>query len=83
MTVVPQRPNIRVIGYVQSYNENEIDELMNDSDTKFISPEGIKLNDNPDTASVLTLEANVHVVDEGTTTHTKELETNKKKKKPE
>ena len=55
---------------------------MNDFDTEFIAPEEVELTDNPDNVSALTLEANVHVVDQGTT-HTKELETNKKKKKPE
>ena len=66
---------------VQSYNQDETDELMNDVDTELIAPEEIELTDNPDNASALTLEANVHVVDQETT-HTKELET-KKEKKPE
>ena len=61
---------------VQSDNEDEIDELMNNFDTDFIAPNEIKLTGNPDNANVLTPEANVHLVDEGVT-HTKELETNK------
>ena len=64
---------------VQSDNKNENDKLMNDSDTEFIAPEEIELTGNPENASVLAPEANVHVVDKGTT-HTKELETNKTKK---
>ena len=52
---------------------------MNDSDTVFIAPEVVKLTDNLDNVTVLTPEVNVHVVDKGTT-HTKELETNKKRK---
>ena len=55
---------------------------MNDSDTEFIAPEEIELTGNPDNASVLTPEANVHVVDKGTK-HTNELEKNKKRKTPE
>ena len=55
---------------VQNDNEDEIDQLMNDFDTEFIPPEEIEITDNPDTVSALTLEANVHVVDQGTT-HTK------------
>ena len=31
---------------VQSNNEDEIDELMNDFDTEFIAPEEIELTDN-------------------------------------
>ena len=65
---------------VQSNNENVIEKLMNDSDTEFIAPEEIELTGNPENASVLTPEANVHVVDKGTT-HTKELKTHKTKKK--
>ena len=53
---------------------------MNNFDTEFIAPEEIKLTDNPGNVSALTLEANVHLVDQGTT-HIKELETNKKRKK--
>ena len=67
---------------VQSDKENEIHKLMNDSDTEFIAPEEIELTGNPKNASVLAPEANVHVVDKGTT-HTKELETNKTKKTEE
>ena len=52
---------------------------MNDRDTEFKAPEEIKLTDNPDNMSALTLEANVHVVDQGTT-YSKELETKKEKK---
>ena len=63
----------------QSDNKDEIKELMNDSATKFIAPEEIELTGNPDNASVLTPDANVHVVHEGTT-HTKELEINEKRK---
>ena len=51
----------------QSDNKDEIKELMNDSATKFIAPEEIELTGNPDNASVLTPDANVHVVHEGTT----------------
>ena len=65
---------------VQSDNEDEIDKLMNDFDTEFIAPEDIELTDNPDDMSALTLEGNVHVVDQGTT-QIKEQETNKKRKK--
>ena len=43
---------------------------MNDFDTEFIAPEEIKLTDNQGNVSALTLEANVHIVDQGTT-HTK------------
>ena len=32
---------------VQSDNENEIEELMNDSGTEFIAPEEIEPTDNP------------------------------------
>ena len=55
---------------VQSNNEDEIDELTNDFDTKFIAPEEIELTDNQFNVSALTLEANIHIVDQGTT-HTK------------
>ena len=55
---------------------------MNDSDTEFIAPEEIEFTDNRDNASVLKPELNDHVFEEGTT-HTKELETNKKRKNPE
>ena len=52
---------------VQSDNEDKIDQLMNDFDTQFIAPEEIELTDNPGNLSALTLEASVHVVDQGTT----------------
>ena len=55
---------------VQNNNEDEIDELMNDFDTKFITPEEIKITNNQGNVSALTLDANVHIVDQGTT-HTK------------
>ena len=67
---------------VQSENEYENDELMNDSDTEFIASEEIDLTKIPGNTSVLTSEANVQAVDEGTT-HTKELQANKMRKKPE
>ena len=66
---------------MQSDNKDEIDELMSDFDMLFIAPEEIEFTNNPDNASVLTSEANVHVVDKGTT-HTKGIET-KKREKPE
>ena len=47
-----------------------------------IAPEKIEVIDNPENLSVLTTEANNHVVDEATK-NTKELEPNKKRKKPE
>ena len=53
---------------VQSNNEDEIDELMNDFDTEFIAPEEIELTDNQGNLSAVTLETNVHVVDQGTWT---------------
>ena len=52
---------------VQSDNEDEIDELMNDIDAKFIAPEEIELTHHPDNTSSLRLEANVHFVDKETT----------------
>ena len=55
---------------VQSNNEDEIEELMNDFGTEFIAPEEIELTENQGNVSALTLEANVHIVDQGTT-HTK------------
>ena len=60
---------------MQSDDEDETDQLMNDFHTEFIAPKEIELTDNPGNVSTLTLEANVHVVDQGTT-HTKELEIN-------
>ena len=65
---------------VQSDNEDEIDELMNDFDTEFIAPKEMKLAGNPSNVSALRLQANANVADQGTT-HTKELETDKKRKK--
>ena len=53
---------------MQSYNEDENNGLMNDFDTKLIAPEEIEITDNPDNASALTSEANVHVVGKMTTT---------------
>ena len=50
--------------------KDETEKLMNDFDTKFIAPEEIELTDNQGNVSALTLEANVHIVDQGTT-HTK------------
>ena len=67
---------------VESDNEDEFDKLMNDFDTEFIAPEEVELTDNPGNMSALTLERNVHVVDQGTM-HTKELETNKRREKPQ
>ena len=67
---------------VQSYNEDETDELMNDTDAEFTAPEEIELTDNPENVSVLTAEASVYVAGKETT-HTKELETDKKRKKSE
>ena len=52
---------------VQSDNKDETDQLMNDFDTEFIAPEGIKLTDNPGNVRALALEANTHFVDQGTT----------------
>ena len=69
-----------ILDTVQSDNEDETVKLMNDFDREFIAPEEIELTDNPGNVSALTLELNVYVIDQGTT-HTKELETNKKRKK--
>ena len=44
---------------MQSNNEDEIDELMNDFDREFKAPEKIKLTDNQENVSALTLEAKV------------------------
>ena len=57
---------------MQSDDEDEIDELMNDFDTKFIAPEEIRLTDNPDNVGALTLESNV-CVNNKRTTHNKEV----------
>ena len=65
---------------VQSDTDDDIDELMNDSDKEFIAPAEIKIIEY--NTSVLAQEANGHVFDEGIT-HIKELEINKKWKKPE
>ena len=64
---------------VHGDNEDETEKLMNDFDTEFIAPEEIELTDNPSNVSALRLEVNIHVVDQRTT-HTRELETNKKRK---
>ena len=48
---------------VQNDSKDEIDELMNDSNTEFIAREGIKLTDNPGNASASKLEVNIHVAD--------------------
>ena len=61
---------LTLLDAVQSDNEDEIDELMNDFDAEFIAPEEIKLIDSHGNVSALTLETNIHVVDQGTT-HTK------------
>ena len=67
---------------VQSDNEDEADQLMNDFDTEFIAPAEIELTDNQDNVSALTLEANVHVVDQGTTHEiTKDKQKDKKRQK--
>ena len=55
---------------MQSYNEDEIDKLMNDFDMEFIALEEIKFTDSQSNVSALTLEANIHVVDQETA-HTK------------
>ena len=52
---------------VQSDNEDEIDKWINDFDSKLIAREEIKLTDNHENVSALTLEANVHVVGQGST----------------
>ena len=52
---------------MQSDNEDEIDQLMNHFNTEFIAPEDIELTNNPGNVGAVTLEANVHVVDKGTT----------------
>ena len=71
---------LKFLDAVLSENEDEINELMNDFDTKFIAPEEIELTDNPENVRLeFDIEANVHVVEKGTT-HTRELEKNKRKK---
>ena len=52
---------------VQTDNEDEINELMNDFDTECIAPEEIQLTDNPGNVGALWLEVNIHIVDQGTT----------------
>ena len=52
---------------VQSDREDEIVKLMNDFNTEFMASEEIKLTDNEGNVSALTLEANAHIVDQGTT----------------
>ena len=63
-------PVLTLLDAVQSNNEDEIDQLMNDFDEKFIAPAEIKLTDNQGNVGGLTLEGNVHILDQGTT-HTK------------
>ena len=70
----------KLLDALQSDKEDEIDELVNDFDTKCIAPEEIELTDNPGNVSALRLEVNTHVADQGTI-HTKEIESNKKRKK--
>ena len=69
----------KLLDAVHGDNEDETEKLMNDCDTEFIAPEEIELTDNPSNVSALRLEVNIHVVDQGTT-HTRELEANKKRK---
>ena len=69
----------KLLDAVHGDNEDETEKLMNDFDTEFIAPEEIELTDNPSNVSALRLEVNIHVVDQGTT-HTRELEANKKRK---
>ena len=52
---------------MQSDNEDEIDKLINDFDKEFTAPEEIELTVNQGNMSALTLKANVHVVQQGTT----------------
>ena len=73
---------LALVDTVQSHNKDEIGKLMNDFDMEFIALEGIELTGNPGNSSILTPEANVHVVEKGTT-HAKKLEANIKRKKPE
>ena len=71
---------LKLLDAVLSENEDEINELMNNFDTKFIAPEEIELTDNPENVRLeFDIEANVHVVEKGTT-YTRELERNKRKK---
>ena len=54
--------------------------MINDFEAEFIAREEIEITNNLNKLSTLALEANIHVVDQGNT-YTKELETNKKRKK--
>ena len=47
---------------IDSENEEEIDNLINDSDTEFIADEEILPANNSLDTSLTTLEANIHVV---------------------
>ena len=67
---------------MQSDNEDEIDQLMNHFNTEFIAPEDIELTNNPGNVGAVTLEANVHVVDKGTT-HKNNYRQTKRKINPE
>ena len=55
---------------LQIDKEDKTDKLMNDFDMEFIAPDEIDLTNNQGNVSNLTLEANVHVVEQETT-HTK------------
>ena len=59
-----------ILDAVKSNNEDEINELINDFDAEFIASKEIEPTDNQGNVSALTLEANLHIVDRGTT-HTK------------
>ena len=59
-----------ILDAVKSNNEDEINKLINDFDTEFIASKQIEPTDNQGNVSALTLEANLHIVDRGTT-HTK------------
>ena len=52
--------------------------MVNGFDAEFIASGEIELTGNPENVSALTLETNIIAVDQGTT-HTKELETKKRK----
>ena len=56
--------------------------MVNGFDAEFIAPGEIELTGNPENVSALTLETNVNAVGQGTT-HTKGLETKKRKKVPQ
>ena len=69
---------LTLLDTVQSDNEDEIDELMNDSDTEFIASERDWKNRQSRQCKCFdTRSKTIYVIGEGTT-HTKELETNKK-----